>query len=152
MASTSKPAPRKGAVIELDQEDLKSDVIIHKNLTQDVLLTTEDKLRLALIEHRDVLASKREWISAGSLALSLLTTLTLTQFQNRLGLSADTWRAIYAVVFILALFWLISSLIKMYLNRKRGEINYLIKQIKESGQTGQEEEGERYKLNKWWAY
>ena len=41
-----KPSPRKGAVIELEQEDLNSDVIIHKNLTQDVLVTTEDKMKL----------------------------------------------------------------------------------------------------------
>jgi hypothetical protein len=123
---------RKGAVIEL--EDLTGDIKIHKNLTQDVIMTTQDKLRLAIIEHRDVLASRREWISAGSLSLSLLTSLMLTQFQDRLGLSAEYWRALYGFFFALALFWLISALYKLYKNRKRGDVDYLIKQIKKVGE------------------
>jgi hypothetical protein len=123
---------KRGAVIEL--EDLTSDFKIHKNLTQDVIMTTQDKLRLAIIEHRDVLASRKEWISAGSLSLSLLTSLTLTQFQDRLGLPADTWRALYGCFFFLSLLWLINSLYKLYQNRKRGDVDYLIKQIKKVGE------------------
>jgi hypothetical protein len=126
-----RSAPRKHAVIELDE--LTQDFKIHKNLTQDVIMTTQDKLRLALIEHRDVLASRREWVSAATLSLSLLTTLTLTQFQDRLGLSADTWRALYALSFMAAVFWLGSALLRLYRNRHRSDIDYLIKQIKEVG-------------------
>ena len=126
-----RPAPRKGAIIELDE--LAQDFKIHKNLSQDVIMTTQDKLRLALIEHREVLASRREWVSAASLALSLITTLTLTSFQPRLGLPASTWQAIYAVAFVAALFWLISALVRLYRNHNKGDVDYLIKQIKEVG-------------------
>ena len=129
---TTRKTSKKGAVIEL--EELAGDFKIHKNLTQDVILTTQDKLRLALIEHRDLLSSKREWISAGSLALSLLSTILLTTFQDKLGLSADTWRALYGLFFSLALVWLITSLVNLVKNRKRREIDYLIKEIKTMGQ------------------
>ena len=129
---TTRKTPRKGAVIEL--EELTGDFKIHKNLTQDVIMTTQDKLRLALIAHRDVLSSKREWISAGSLALSLLSTILLTTFQDKLGLSADTWRALYGLFFALAMVWLINSLVSLVKNRKRREIDYLIKEITARGQ------------------
>jgi hypothetical protein len=129
---TTRKTPKKGAVIEL--EELTSDFKIHKNLTQDVILTTQDKLRLALIEHRDVLSSKREWISAGSLALSFLSTILLANFKDGLGLSADTWRALYGLFFSLALVWLINSLVMLVKNRKRRDIDYLIKEIKTMGQ------------------
>ncbi len=128
------PSKRKGAIIEL--EGLPGDFKIHKNLTQDVIMTTQDKLRLAIIEYRDVLASRKEWISAGSLSLSLLTSLMLAQFQDKLGLSADTWRALYGFFFSLAFFWLINSLIRLYRNRKRGDVDYLIQQIKQVGEQG----------------
>ncbi len=126
---TTHKLPKKGATIELDE--LTTDLKIHRNLTQDVILTTQDRLRLALIEHRDTLSAKREWISAALLSLSLLTTILLTDFENALGLSADTWRAAYGFFFILALGWLINSLVKLFRNRKRGDIDYVLKQIKE---------------------
>jgi hypothetical protein len=132
MPATEPKPPRRGAVIEF--EELSGDIKIHKNLTRDIILTTEDKLRLVLIGHRDILATKREWIAAGSLALSLLTTILLTSFEDKLGLSADVWQAAYAFFFVLAFVWLISSLVKLFKNRRRGEIDFLIKQIKEMGQ------------------
>ena len=136
---TANNLPKKGAVIEL--EELTGDIKIHKNLTRDIILTTEDKLRLVLIEHRDVLSAKREWIAAASLALSLLTTILLTSFQDKLGLSADTWRAAYVIFLILALFWLTRSLVRLFANRKRGEIDYLIKQIKKIGSSAEDTKG-----------
>ena len=78
--TTPKPAPKKGAIIELDQEDFQGEVVIHKNLSQDVVLTTEDKLRLALIQHRETLNSRAEWVGAGVLVISFLSTLLLTTF------------------------------------------------------------------------
>src|SRR5512140_3171047 len=95
-------SPRKGAIIELDQDDLKSEVIIHKNLTQDVLLTTEDKMKLALIEYRDVLTARSEWLSAAVLVLSFLSSLLLSDFKDVGPISAATWQAIYFIFLVLA--------------------------------------------------
>jgi hypothetical protein len=135
-----KPSPRKGAIIELEQEDLKSDVIIHKNLTQDVLLTTEDKMKLTLIEYREILASRAEWLGAGVLALSFLSTLLFTGFKDIGPLKASTWQAIYAIFFILSFGRFVMVLVKMYQNRKKASINYIIRKIKQSN--SQEDDGE----------
>jgi hypothetical protein len=135
-----KSSPRKGAIIELEQEDLKSDVIIHKNLTQDVLLTTEDKMKLTLIEYREVLASRAEWLGSGVLALSFLSSLLFTSFKDIGPLKASTWQAIYAIFFILSFGRFVIVLYKMYVNRKKATINYVIRRIKQSG--SQEDDGE----------
>ena len=135
-----KASPRKGAIIELEQEDLKSDVIIHKNLTQDVLLTTEDKIKLTLIEYREVLASRAEWLGAGVLALSFLSSLLFTGFEDIGPLKASTWQAIYAIFFILSFGRFVTVVYKMYVNRKKATINYVIRRIKQSG--SQEDDGE----------
>ncbi len=130
---SSRPAAsRKGAIIELEEEALKSEVIIHKNLTQDVLLTTEDKMKLALIEYRDSLASRSDWLGAGVLTLSFLSSLLLTTFKDIGPLSAETWRAIYFIFFILALARFINILIKTFQNSKKAQIDYVISKIKES--------------------
>ena len=135
-----KSSPRKGAIIELEQEDLKSDVIIHKNLTQDVLLTTEDKMKLTLIEYREILASRSEWLGAGTLALSFLSSLLLTTFKDIGPLKAATWQAIYFIFFVAAMIRFVMVLYKMWVNRKKATINYVIKKIKQSG--SQEDDGE----------
>ena len=135
-----RPTPRKGAVIELEQEDLNSDVIIHKNLTQDVLVTTEDKMKLTLIEYRETLASRSEWLGAATLAFSFLSTLLLTTPKNTGPISGSTWQAVYFIFFLLAFARFVNILVKMYKNRKRATINYVIKKIKQSG--SQEEDGE----------
>ncbi len=134
-----RPSPRKGAVIELEQEDLNSEVIIHKNLTQDVLVTTEDKMKLTLIEYREILASRAEWLGAGTLVLSFLSSLLLTTFKDIGPLKATTWQAIYFIFFVLSLVRFINVLYKMYMNRKRATINYVIRKIKQSA--SQEDDG-----------
>ncbi len=128
-----RPTPKKGAIIELDQEDFQGEVIIHKNLSQDVVLTTEDKLRLALIQHRETLNSRAEWLGAGTLALSFLSTLLLTTPKAVGPISGSTWQAVYFIFFVLAFARFINILVKMYVNRKKATIDYVIKRIKQSG-------------------
>jgi hypothetical protein len=134
---TVRKTTQKGATIDL--EELTGDINIHKNLTQDVILTTEDKLRLVLLEHQSMLSSKKEWISGATLSLSLLSSLLLTNFKDGLGLSADTWRAAYGLFFMMALFWFINSLYKLFKNRKRMSVDYLLKEIQQKGRQQQKQ-------------
>ncbi len=134
---TVRKTTQKGATIDL--EELTGDINIHKNLTQEVILTTEDKLRLVLLEHQSMLSSKKEWISGATLSLSLLSSLLLTNFKDGLGLSADTWRAAYGLFFMMALFWFINSLYKLFKNRKRMSVDYLLKEIQQKGRQQQKQ-------------
>ena len=137
--TTPRPLPRKGATIELDQEDFKSEVIIHKNLTQDVLLTTEDKMKLTLIEYKEILAPRGEWLGAALTAFSLLGSLLVSNFKDVGPLKAATWQAIYGMFFVLFFYRFVAGLVKMYKNRNKVDINYIIKQIKQSGNSDEED-------------
>jgi len=121
---------RKGAIIELDEEDLKGDIIIHKNLTQDLLVTTEDKMKLALIEYREVLASRGEWIGAGALVFSFMSPLLLANFKDFGPFTAETLKAIYIIFCVLAFYRFISTLIRVTQNRHKTNIDFFISRIK----------------------
>jgi hypothetical protein len=136
------PFPRKGAVIELDQEDLRSEVIIHKNLTQDVLLTTEDKMKLALIEYRDVLTARNEWLSSALLVLSLLSSLLLSDFKDVGPITAATWQSIYFIFLVLVVVRFGNVVIKMVQHRKRSRIDFVISKIKADGLEPEVKEGQ----------
>jgi hypothetical protein len=125
--------PAKGAIIELDQEDLKSEVIIHKNLTQDVVLTTEDKLKLALIEYRETLSPRAGLFGMVQATISFLLTMVAASFKDTGPISGTTWQAIYFFLFAYSLYNLITSLVRMFLNRKKAKIDYLIREIKKEG-------------------
>jgi hypothetical protein len=89
-------------------------------------------LKLTLIEYREILASRNEWLGAGTLTLSFLSSLLLTQFKDIGPMSADTWRAVYFIFFLLAFARFINVVYKMYSNRKKASIDYVIKRIKQS--------------------
>jgi|GEM_PF-2105110 len=128
--SPSKLSSAKGAVIELDDEDFQGDVIVHKNLTQDLLVTTEDKMKLALIEYRDALSSHSEWVGAGMLVFSFMSPLLLANFRDIGPFSGETWRAVYFVLCALAFYRFITVLIKINRNRHKIKVDYTINKMK----------------------
>lgn len=130
--TTPKPAPRKGAVIELDKKDFNGDVIIHKNLTQDVLVITEDKMKLTLLEYKNILSAGAEWFSASTTVLSFLAALLLTNFKDVGPLTAETWQAIYFMFFVISLARFINVLYKMFRNRKKANVDYVIRKLRQS--------------------
>ena len=48
--------------IQFGQEFLEG-LKIHKNLDQEIIVTTVDKAKLCLIENRDLLHHQREWLT-----------------------------------------------------------------------------------------
>ncbi|MCL2149743.1 MAG: hypothetical protein FWH51_02260 [Dehalococcoidia bacterium] len=130
--SPRKLPSRKGAIIELDDEDLEGEIIIHKNLTQDLLVTTEDKMKLALIEYRDVLISRDEWVSAGALVFSFMSPLLIANFRDAGPFTAETWRTIYFFFLALASYRFVTVFIKMTRNRHKSKIGYMINKMKQA--------------------
>ena len=103
-------------------------------MSQNVILTTEDKLRLCLIAYRDMLLSQREWITPFGLLISFTSTLILASFRDTLGIKAEAWQAVFIVLDLMALVWLVRSVIRAYKLRKKAQIEELVKGIKEANQ------------------
>jgi len=79
---------------------------IHRNVGQELIEITEDKLKLLLAEHLSSIESRNTWHTPLALLITIVLVLTTTQFKESLGLSADTWAAIFIMSAGLCVFWL----------------------------------------------
>ncbi len=96
------------------------------NLSQSVVVTTEDKLRLKLQIHLSETERSKEWIAPLSILVSLTLTLLSADFKN-FFLSADTWNAIFIMSTITSAGWLLFALKRAFCSRS---IDSLIEEIK----------------------
>jgi len=81
------------------------------SLPQDVITTTEDKVRLTLADYLKKMEKKKSWLTPLGLMISFTLTLMTSSFKD-LGLSAATWKAIFIIGVIGAFIWLIYSIIE----------------------------------------
>ncbi len=84
---------------------------VHVNTDQEVIVTTEDRLKNLLSNYSNSLENKNGWIPPLGIFATLLFSLTSVDFKKVLGLSADTWQAIFIIAGISSLAWLIHSII-----------------------------------------
>lgn len=82
---------------------------VHINVSQEVIITTEDKVRLCLSEHLKRMEKKRGWIAPLGILMAIVLTLVTTTFKE-FGLSAATWQAIFIVGAVLSGVWLVWSI------------------------------------------
>jgi hypothetical protein len=86
---------------------------VDSNITQQIILTTADKARLCLMEALDRLERRRAWIAPAGILATLVVVFPTTTFQDFLGFSKEYWRAIFSMVTLGALTWLIVCLYRM---------------------------------------
>ncbi len=114
--------------IEFEKE-FSEKLTIHKNLNQEVVVTTVDKVRLCLMKNRDCLTAKNEWLTPLGIFLALLTTLVAAEFRNFI-FDPNVWTSIYVIGTILSLFWLLRSGYNAYKNRNSGSIDFIVNEMK----------------------
>jgi hypothetical protein len=91
------------------------------SLPQDVIATTEDKLRLALADYLKKLERKRSWITPMGLLISFSLTLMMSSFKDW-GLPADTWKAIFVIGDVISFGWLIFTVIDSFRSVKLDDV------------------------------
>ncbi len=101
-------------------------VKVHTNLSQEVLVTTEDKIRICLIKYLNNLGKKNVWIAPMGIFLTIILTLLTTNFKE-FYFSADTWTAVFIISCILSFIWLISSLRYIFISV---EVDKVIDELK----------------------
>jgi len=111
-------------------DELMRDVSIHKNVTDEYLFIATDKLRLCLIEYQDILTAKIKWIAPAGLVLSFLASIVAAEFKDSLGLRADIWETIFVIGLVASGIWMLIALYKLWDSRKKGDIEFLIQQIR----------------------
>jgi hypothetical protein len=107
--------------------------VIHTNVGQEIVITTEDKLELCLRDHQDILKAKTDWKTPASLFIALLTTIVAADFKE-FGFNSETWFAIYLVLCVICGFWLAISVKNAYDYRDAGDTKQIIEKLKSNSQ------------------
>lgn len=99
---------------------------IHYNISQELIVTTEDKIRLYLSEHIKYMDKKRGFVAPLSIFITISMVFLTSSFHD-FFLNAETWNSIFIIADIFAFVWLMLS-IKEAL--KSQNIEDLIKKLK----------------------
>jgi hypothetical protein len=120
--------------IEFEKE-FSEKLTVHKNLGQEIVVTTVDKVRLCLMMNRDSLTAQKEWLTPLGIFLALLTTLVAADFREFI-FKPNVWTAIYVIGSLISLVWLCTSGYKAWKNRSKGSIDAIVEELK--AQTAQQ--------------
>jgi hypothetical protein len=120
---------KKKISLELDQELLERS-IVHKNIGQEFIVTTTDKIKLSLLERRDILKAKTDWIAPTGILITLTATLVAANFTKFLGLTPEVWKALFIACTILDSFWLLYSIYRVIKFRRKGSVESFIQDLK----------------------
>nr|WP_321353237.1 hypothetical protein [uncultured Methanoregula sp.] len=82
---------------------------IHKNLAQEVIVTTEDKIKICLLTHVTYIEKRKDWIAPLGMLFTIIITLSTTSFNTAFNIDPSTWRAIFIIGGLLSFIWLIIS-------------------------------------------
>ncbi|EGQ8033799.1 hypothetical protein G5Y08_000010 [Vibrio parahaemolyticus] len=110
--------------------DSVSVVQVHRNVDQEVIQITEDKLENILIKYAKNLGLKDSWLGPLSILITVIITLSTATFNAALGIEAAVWKALFVFVGIVSVFWLCKSLVSIFRKRKESSIRFLISKIK----------------------
>lgn len=111
-------------------DELSKNLTIHKNVKQEIIITTEDKIKLVLINTREILKAQRDWWTPAGLLISFIATLSTSDFKDALSVPEEFWYAIFVLLTIASAIWLLISLIKLYNNWGQDNLAKIIAQIK----------------------
>jgi len=116
------------------QESLSNELVqnskIYFNLNQDVIVTTEDKLRLCLQNYIKSLIKKEGWIAPLTLCIMFLLVFASSNFHDNFIFSADTWKAIFIICVIVSALWSLKAIYCAITTRK--PLDNLISDIKKT--------------------
>lgn len=117
--STIKPGALGGLV------DVKD---VHINVSQALIIITEDKVRNHLSKHLNKVEKRKGWIAPLGILITIIITLITSDFkQDSFIFPSATWEAIFVISGLISLGWLIYSIIQAL---KSESIEDLIDKIK----------------------
>jgi hypothetical protein len=82
---------------------------VHANVEQEIIVTTEDKIRLCLMKHLSKVEKKGMWIAPAGILMTLIITFITADFKVFL-FPAATWAAVFIMSTLLTVIWLLYSI------------------------------------------
>ena len=113
-------------------ESMVSVETISLNISQSVIVTTEDKVRITLEAYVKSTGKKTEWVAPFSLIIAIFATLATANFHDFI-LDAPTWKAMFIMSGIGSVAWLVKSLFAL---KNTISIDDLINELKTGNTNG----------------
>jgi hypothetical protein len=98
----------------------------HKNVSQEVVEITTDRLRIILSQHIKKIERQKDWQVAIGLLLALSGSLLTADFRAAFGVEAGVWRSLFILGAVASGVWLLVCLFRL-LNRQ--DLEDLIRKI-----------------------
>lgn len=113
--------------------EISAKITHYKNIDQNLITTTEDKLELLLIKYANKLENKKSWLTPLGIFITLfLVPLTTEKFKDAFSIPAAVWQAIFYLGIVISFFWLIGSLYSLLWVNRKITIDYIINQLKKN--------------------
>ena len=109
-------------------EDLVQKSSVHINLKQDVIITTEDKLRLCLGSAISKLTLRRGWWMPVSILLTIALVFATTTFHETFSIPPATWEAIFLLCGAGCGIWTIVAIFKAV--RANASVDSIVDELK----------------------
>ena len=90
-------------------------VVIYKNTDQELIIVTRDKLQLCMQKMIDRMAARDRWMVPLGVLVPLILALVTTSFTERFKVSGVAWEAIFVMLILFTLCWLLRAV------RQRGK-------------------------------
>ena len=89
------------------QSDIGSKLVVHKNISQEIIIVNIDKLKLILQDHNKNIKRTTDWFNPLAIFLTLLLADLTATFNDFIGVSASVWNAIFLILTFAAAIYLI---------------------------------------------
>lgn len=116
-------------VVSISIADELQSSVIHTNIKQRIIVTTEDKIELCLMRYRSAFESKARWIGPFSAACSFLLALATARFEPKYGVDAPVWQAIFIILFLFFLGWTAKWVVSAF---RSSNLNEIISELKKA--------------------
>jgi hypothetical protein len=94
-----------------------------------IIRTDENAIKLHLMDYQKNIIES-DWSTLIELILTLVTTLVSGTFNNFLGISSDTWRALFLILLLMSIYRLIRSCYKFYKLNGKNNTEIFIDKLK----------------------
>ena len=104
-------SPGPNATIDLRREGFQqSDV--HMNLGRQIIVVTEDRLRLELNMFYDSAKHRQGWHVPAGMLLTEVAAFVASSFHDTIGVSGQQWEALFRALMLVTVVWLLAALIR----------------------------------------
>lgn len=114
MDKENTPSPTQSAIDVSPQRQNYLTTIseIYLNTSVEVIIISIDKVKLCLKDHLSRLGKKHSWMTPFAICVTIFLTIATAEFKTKtFGLSGPTWNAIFVIVGLLSLSWLVIAVV-----------------------------------------